>query len=402
MEAMSNNSTNRIAVRLQSRAERAIKKRHPWIFENAIDTDLSNAKSGDLAIIFNKKSNKLMAVGLIDPYSTIRIRIVSFFASCKMDASFFQLRLSEAHARRQSLISDRTTAYRWIYGENDAMPGLIVDVYGKHIVIKLYTTIWIPYLDHIITAVKGHISPETLVLRTSRNLTKIETFRELDGSILYGHSGYDGECMFLENNIKISCNVLKGHKTGFFLDHRHNRIKVGELSKGRRILDLFAYAGGFSLHALAGGAIEATAVDISQQALDLARANVRLNFPHAKFTGLALDVFKAISRFKSEQFDLIIVDPPSFAKRQEDVDRALKAYYRLFASCLPLVAPKGIILLASCSSRISKSQFLDIVSKTISTSHSKWHTLGESTHDLDHPHGIPELDYLKSVFLQRK
>lgn len=394
-----NTTPQRIAFKVNAKAERMIRKEHPWVFDQAIVKQSKAGAAGDLAIIYDQKSNKLLAIGLYDPYSPIRIKVLQFKQSAVINDEWFGAKIEAAFAQRQPLFQTDTNSYRLIYGENDGLPALIVDVYADVLVIKLYSTIWLPYLEKITALLMAVGQAKTVVLRLSRNVQKLKTDYQ-DGQILAGELE-DENVIFREHGLRFVANVLKGHKTGYFLDHRHNRKRVGELAKGKRVLDVFSYAGGFSVHALAGGATSVLSVDISAQALELAKKNVRLNELEAKHETLAKDAFEAMKALANarQKFDLIIIDPPAFAKRESEVAGAIHSYKRLVKAILPLLAPNAILLMASCSSRVKADVFFEAVLEVIRSSGRSSQELERTFHDVDHPIGFAEGAYLKSVYL---
>jgi len=196
-------------------------------------------------------------------------------------------------------------------------------------------------------------------------------------------------------------NVVQGHKTGFFLDHRANRRRIGQYSEGQDVLDVFSYAGGFSVHALGGGARRVVSLDISAPALAMARRNVALNFNEdRRHETLAEDAFVCLDRLaqNGDTFGVVIVDPPSFAKREKEVSGALEAYRRINKLAIPLVAPGGVLLAASCSARVSAEDFFRVVEGVLKASGRKFTLLKKTKHDDDHPIGFPEGAYLKSGY----
>ncbi len=342
-----------------------------------------------------------MAIGLYDPHSTIRIKLLAFQERIELNPSFFLQKIQTAYQKRLPLLSTTTNSYRLIYGENDGLPSLIADVYDNVLVLKLYSAIWYPYLEDIIESLKEVSCCTTMVLRLSRNLQQLAIcdFELKDGQVILGELA-DEAIVFQEYGIRFSTNVIKGHKTGFFLDHRHNRKRIGELAKGKTVLDLFSYAGGFSVHALVGGAKAVTSLDISGGALQMAQANVALNLKNANHSILKMDVFEGLTQLQQEGqlFDIIIVDPPSFAKSQQERERAISTYQRLFQMTIPLVRRNGILLLASCSSRIKADEFYDLTQQSLAASGRKYKELERNQHDIDHPISFPEGAYLKSIY----
>lgn len=388
----------RIAVKLSPKAETILKKGHPWIFSDSIVKMPEAAQTGDVAVIFAQKDNKLIGVGLYDAESPIRIKILQANRPIQVDAPFFLHTITTAFNKRKDKISKDTNAYRLIYGEGDGLPGVIVDVYDRVVVMKLYSGIWIPYIELLKEALVAVLQPEALVLRISRNVAKLNT-EFADGNVLYGTLN-DPLVRFNEYGVTFQAHVIKGHKTGYFLDHRYNRHKVGQLSKGKTVLDVFSYAGGFSVHALVGGAEEVTSIDISAQALEVARENAALNTFRGGHETLKGDAFDLLADLVKEgrQFDIMVIDPPSFAKQQSEVPRALKQYEKLAALGAALCSNGGILVLASCSSRVPLDSFKEAHQRAFKKAGLKPRILMSTQHDWDHPVTIPESAYLKTIY----
>ncbi len=407
------------ACKLTSAGEKSVRKQHPWIFENSISKLDAPYQNGDIAIIYGKKSNKLIGVGLLDKESMIRVRMLSFGKGATLNQAFFNQRIQEAFAQRVSLLKTDTTSFRLLFGENDHMPGCIVDVYEHAAVLKLYSLCWQPYMALLAEAIlsindqlekfnKQKIS--TIVLRLSRNVSKsMYIHSELkDGAVLYGRLEKE-VVVFREYGVLFSAHLIKGHKTGYFLDHRDNRRKVGAFAQNKRVLDVFSYAGGFSVHALAGGASSVTSVDISKQALSLASENASLNGNFKQHICLAGDAFEIMNSLIKERksYDLIIVDPPSFAKRSDEIPSALTSYNRLIQLAIKLASKQAVLVMASCTSRVSSDQFFETIEHALQkaqrTSHSlvrSYEILEKTFHDIDHPIGFPEGAYLKTIYIQ--
>ncbi len=393
----------RLAIQVKPAAERALRQGHPWIFEEAITRQQAEGEAGSLAVVFDRKKDKFLAVGLYDPYSPIRIKVLQAGQPAHIGQSFFAARIAEAYARRRPLLETDTDSYRLIYGENDGLPGLVADVYGQVLVLKLYSLIWLPYLPSVLPALLQSSGSATAVLRLSRNLQSRPALLHglSDGQVLTGALPEE-EIIFREHGLRFSANVVKGHKTGYFLDHRHNRKRIGELSKGKRVLDVFAYAGGFSVHALAGGASEVVSLDISAQALGMARKNAALNGLSGRHHTLAGDAFQAMRQLcqDGEVFDIVIVDPPSFAKQATEHSRAIEAYQQLAELAAALVAEGGLLLLASCSSRVPAEDFFEAISAALGQLPRHFREVARTFHDVDHPIGFPQGAYLKAVYLE--
>ncbi|MFK8058275.1 MAG: class I SAM-dependent rRNA methyltransferase [Saprospiraceae bacterium] len=391
-----------LPVRLTAQGERHLRAKHPWIFSDSIESLKGEGKTGDLAVIFDRKKNKFIGVGLYDPDSPIRIKMLHSGGPARINAEFFQARIAEAHALRAPLLATDTNSYRLLNGENDGFPALIADVYAEVIVVKVYSMIWHTYFDDILAALLETTGCTTAVLRMSRNVQKHSDLPEgwTEGAVIHGELP-NSTVLFQEHGITLSADVINGHKTGFFLDHRNNRKRVGELSEGKQVLDIFSYAGGFSVHALAGGAREVTSLDISAKALEVARANVALNFPDAPHKTIAGDAFEVMEKLARDgkTYGLLIVDPPSFAKKASEVEGALRAYQRLTKLSVPLVEKGGILLLASCSARVDAETFYELQKQALNYSGRSWKELERTAHDVDHPATFPEGKYLKSMYV---
>ncbi|WP_299681485.1 class I SAM-dependent rRNA methyltransferase [uncultured Dokdonia sp.] len=387
--------TQRLAIKLKPKAEKLVKQGHPWIFEDSIAKQNKAGNAGDIAILFDQRKDKVFAIGLYDPDSPIRIKVISA-SPTTLDTLFFQQRIATAFSKRTELLKTATNSYRLLFGENDGFPGFIADVYKDVLVVKLYTGIWFPYLEMILPELVSISKVNTVVVRLSRNLQKSNAHGFKDGQVIHGTLPSE-VIYFKEHGIRFSANVIHGHKTGYFLDHRHNRKRVGELSKGNRVLDIFSYAGGFSVHALAGGATEVVSLDISAQALEVALENGKLNPSKGTHKVMAVDAFVGLQQLIDEQqkFDIVVIDPPSFAKSAREIESAKHSYSRLASLGVQLVTKKGILVLASCSSRITAQQFFDISEQAIAKSKRSFKVIEKTFHDSDHPISFPEGAYLK-------
>jgi len=394
-------SPQRLAIKLKVKAEKYVKQGHPWIFESSITKQSKDGQAGDLAIIFDNRNNKYIGLGLFDPHSPIRIKLIAANQKVVIDASFFDQKISEAFHIRKPLLATGTNGYRLIFGENDGLPGLICDVYDHVAVIKLYSAIWFPYLKDILDSIIQRTGSTVAVLRLSRLLQdkKIEKNGLEDGTVIYGKLD-DPEIEFKEYGVRFIANVIKGHKTGYFLDHRANRHKIGTLSKGKSVLDVFSYAGGFSTHAIVGGAKEIVSIDISKHALEIAKRNVLLNVEEPNHITMAVDAFVGMQSLIDENktFDIVVVDPPSFAKMADDIPLAKNSYERLAKLAIQLTKRGGLCVMASCSSRISKDEFYDIVENGFDQENRPYQLLEKTFHDIDHPVNFPEGSYLKTGY----
>lgn len=401
---VSQNQVNpqRLAVRVTPVAERAIKGGHPWLFESGIQSISDNGRAGDLAIIFDRK-NRFLAVGLYDPASMIRVRILQHSQPATINREWFQAQIEAAAQIRATLTNSQTSGYRLVHGENDGLPGLVIDRYDRTFVMKLYTAAWLAHLPDVVKALVDAVGPQRIVLRLNRDVVgQADLLGELqDGSTIFG-SPPDGPIRFTENGLRFEADVITGQKTGFFLDQRENRAMVEKMARGKSVLNVFAYTGGFSLYAARGGATAVTSLDISQPALEAAERNFALNpalerVPHTLVEG---DAFQKLNRFGKDRrrFDLVIIDPPSFAKSQAEVEGAMAAYARLVRLGLGVLNRNGRLVMASCSSRVAADEFFALAGETAKKVGRPLHELERTAHPLDHPIGFPEGAYLKCLF----
>lgn len=389
-----------LAIKLTPKAEkRLLKSAHPWLFSKSIEKINKEGKLGDIGILFRQKTNQVFGVGLYDPNSPVPIKMLHYYSGVKINQEYFATKIQEAYSIREPILATSTNSYRLIFGENDGFPGLIADVYATTLVVKIYSGIWFPYLKVILIELIKASSCEVVVLRLSRKLQESNHFDLKEGQILYGDLKSE-VVQFMEHGIRFSTNVVQGHKTGYFLDHRANRKRVGELAHSKSVLDVFSYTGGFSVHALVGGAKEVTSVDISKKALDMAIENVALNPCSGKHITLAGDAFSILKQLVDEgkTYDMVIIDPPSFAKSKKEEDRAKFKYQQLALLGNQLVSKDGILILASCSSRVSAKSFFLSNELTLEASGRKFKNIGEFSHDIDHPVSFTEGAYLKCGF----
>lgn len=395
----------RLRLRVTATAETLIRSGHPWLFAGSIREENRPGRLGELAVIFDR-NDKFLAIGLFDPDSPIRVRVLHTGKPAKINATWWQGRLEQALAHREGFFDARTNGYRCIHGESDGWPGLVLDRYDTTFVLKLYTAAWLPRLDEVVSSIRAGLQPQRLVLRLSRNIQSIakEHFHREDAQLLLGEEP-DGPVTFLESGLRFEADVLKGQKTGFFLDQRENRRHVESLARGRNVLNAFSFSGGFSLYAARGGAKSVTDLDLSEHALAGARRNFALN-PTApgvaacRHDCVRADAFAWLAAKPVRKFDLIVLDPPSLAKREAERARAIGAYRQLNADGLRWLAPGGVLVAASCSAHVSTEEFFGAVRQAASATarpFTEWQTTG---HAPDHPATFPEAQYLKAIYLK--
>ena len=405
---MSKPAANTVAARLRLRitaaAESIVRSGHPWLFADSIHEANRAGQTGELAVIYDRK-DKFLAVGLYDADSPIRVRILHAGKPQTIDSIWWKAHLEKTLARRRDLFNAQTTGYRLIHGESDVWPGLVLDRYDTTLVLKLYTAAWLPRLAEIFSLIKASVHCERIVLRLSRNIQSFaeKQFQRCDGQLLCGDAPA-GAVIFSENGVRFEADVLRGQKTGFFLDQRENRAEVEKLSRGKKVLNAFSFSGGFSVYAARGGATSVTDLDISAHALESAKRNVALN---QNFPGVSAchheivqaDTFEWLPA-TTEKFDLIVLDPPSLAKRATEREGAVHAYERLNSLGLQRLSRAGILVAGSCSAHVSAAEFFEAVRRAALKSGRKFSALKTMLHPPDHPAGFKEAEYLKVIYLK--
>ncbi|MBC8334411.1 MAG: class I SAM-dependent methyltransferase [Anaerolineales bacterium] len=415
----------RIALRVTPAAERALRQGHPWLFDQAIIHQSHQGNAGDLAVIFDKK-RRFLAIGLYDPEAMIRVRILQHLKPASINVDWFKARLEAASQLRAPLSNSPpnklTNAYRLVHGENDGVPGLIVDRYHDIAVIKIYTSAWIPHLKNVVSALEDIFPFKSVVLRLGGGVKENE-YNLRDGMTLVGKQT-DQPLTFHENGLQFEVDPVHGQKTGFFLDQRENRARVEKLAKGKSVLNAFSYTGGFSVYAARGGAKFVVSLDASKPALEAAVRNFNLNLPpptpsvgqgenlllpsergrpgagasvHECVNG---DAFEEMTQMKKKghQFEMVIIDPPSFAKKESQIEGAISAYKKLTRLGLSILEPGGILVQASCSSRVDAETFFGAVNQAAIQVRRPLKEIERSGHALDHPVTFREGEYLKCLF----
>jgi len=394
----------RLAVRVTKDALRQIRGGHPWVFESSITSCPNDGRAGDLAVIFDGE-RRFQGIGLYDPASPIRVRMLHHGPPVAIDRAWWRQRLAEALERRAPLRnSTETTGWRWVHGENDGLPGLVVDRYEAALVVKLYSAAWVPHLRTVVELLEELLAPELVVVRLSRALQREGVVEVTDGTALLGEQP-TAPVLFRENGRVLQADLVVGQKTGHFLDQRDNRGLVGSQTGGGHVLDVFACTGGFSLAAAAGGARSVHSVDLSAQALEAARANFAHNghlpaVSRCRLETTVGDAFTVLAQLgaSGEHFDVVVVDPPSFAHTQAGVNGALRAYRRLTDLAVRLVSPGGLLVQASCSSRVPADDFAAAVLASARGAGFQLDQMRCTGHPLDHPVGFAQGAYLKAVF----
>lgn len=376
-------------ITLNKGKEVSLLRRHQWVFSGAIEKSSGTPENGSVVRVV-AGNGRFLGMGHWHNGS-IAVRILSF-SECEIDTGFFVQRLSDALAVRAAigLPSEATDCFRLVHGEGDGLPGLIIDIYGSAAVIQTHTTGMSQSADMIASALqqlKG-LDLKTIYLRD---------IAEKTARFLVGNTS---EATVVENGMQFTVNWVDGQKTGFFLDQRDNRALLKRYSEGRSILNTFCYTGGFSVYGLHGGAKRMVSVDVSERAVLLAESNVKLNLkPGKKHEAVCTDAFKYLEQ--AEEFDLIVLDPPAFAKGMKARHKAVQGYKRLNETALKRIEPNGILFTFSCSQVVSPELFEKTVLSAAINAGRNVRVLHRMGHSADHPVSIfhPEGEYLKGLVL---
>jgi 23S rRNA (cytosine1962-C5)-methyltransferase len=397
-----------VKLELQKDLARHLRGGHPWVYKRAIERPPSGLQAG--AIVDVTAGGKFVARGYFDPHSAVRVRVLTRDPAEAIGPLFWRRRIARAAAlRRAYVLSDQTDCARLVHGEGDGLPGVVIDLYGKHAVLKLYSAGLTSHRGAILDALRGEVALDGIYGRDEEiESDPDEEVEEREGAPPRGQTLWGAapppELHVREHGMQVAVDVRAGQKTGYFLDQRENRFALRRFARGRaRALNCFSYSGGFSVSAALGGAREVTSVDRDAGALQLARRNFELNgMEPSKHGFVAGDVLEFL-RAQQQKFDLIVLDPPAFAKTQKAVPAALDGYASLHRAALQVLAPGGILATASCSARVSAEDFVGAVREAAGKTHTDLTLLEEKRQPPDHPVllAFPEGRYLK-FFVFRK
>ena len=391
-------------IYLRRGKEESLMRRHPWIFSGAIERIKSSEeeiKEGEIVDVFTKQG-EFIARGHYQ-IGSIAVRVLTFEQE-EINQQWWDKKIAVAYDVRRTLNltdNEQTTCYRLIHGEGDSLPGLVVDIYDKTAVVQCHSVGMYLSRMAIAEALRNTYGDKLTAIydKSSQTVPFKAGLNAVDGYI-WGHSEQKSHVV-LENSQKFLVNWEEGQKTGFFLDQRYNRELVKHYSKGRTVLNTFCYTGGFSVYAAAGGAVEVCSVDASERAVKLADENMRLNFgdtiPHEAVAADAVEYIKQIGN----KYDLIILDPPAFAKHHKVLGNAMQGYKRINARALSQIKSGGILFTFSCSQAVSKELFRTTVFSAAAIAGRKVRILHQLTQPADHPINIyhPEGEYLKGLVL---
>lgn len=386
-------------VYLKAGKEESLKRFHPWVFSGAIARIEGEPEEGEIVDVYTSKK-EFIACGHFQ-IGSIAVRVLTFRQE-EINLDFWKHRLEVALDLRRSLNlvdNPENNTYRLVHGEGDNLPGLIIDVYGQTAVMQAHSAgmhVYRMEIAEALSEVMGDIV-QHIYYKSETTLPFKADLGPENGFI----KGGSPENVALENGLKFHVDWLKGQKTGFFVDQRENRHLLERYSKGRNVLNMFCYTGGFSFYAMRGGANLVHSVDSSAKAIDLTNQNVELNFPgDERHQAFAEDAFKYLDRM-GDQYDLIILDPPAFAKHRDALRNALRGYSKLNAKAFEKIKPGGILFTFSCSQVVDKKDFRNAVFTAAAQSGRSVRILHQLTQPGDHPVNIyhPEGEYLKGLVL---
>jgi len=391
-----------ISIQLKPKKEESLQRFHPWLFSGAIQRIEGNPAEGDLVEVLDTNRN-FLAIGHYQ-IGSIAVRVVSF-ENIPVDDDFWSNKIKKAYAMRVSLglvAQEKNNTFRLIHGEGDSLPGLIVDVYDDTAVMQAHSVGMHEIRQTLAESIVKNVPQVKNVYYKSETTLPFNAPITPEDGYLIGQETTDLSA--IENGLKFHVDWLRGQKTGFFIDQRENRSLLEKYSSGKSVLNMFCYTGGFSVYALRGGAQLVHSVDSSAKAIDLTDKNVEANFPNdPRHTSFDEDAFKFLNNLEhnEQKYDLIILDPPAFAKHREAIRNALKGYKRLNAKAFEQIKPGGILFTFSCSQVITKDQFRLAVFSAAAESKRNVRILHQLSQPADHPINIyhPEGEYLKGLVL---
>lgn len=392
--------TEKKTIILRRGKEESLDRFHPWVFSGAISRLPEGIEEGETVLV-KADDGRLIGTGHYQ-IGSIAVRMLHFGADIDPDKEFFASRLSEALRLRRTLNLERSdnNAYRLVHGEGDFLPGLIIDIYGETAVLQAHSP-GMHFCRNIIALALTELEDISIANVYYKSETTLPYKARLDPQNDYLIGGFDSN-VALENGLQFHIDWLKGQKTGFFIDQRDNRSLLERYSRGRSVLNMFCYTGGFSVYALRGRARRVVSVDSSAKAIALTTANVNLNFQDdLRHEAVADDAFKYLDNIRKDEFDLIILDPPAFAKHRSALHNALRGYQRLNAKAFERIAHGGLLFTFSCSQAVSREQFRLAVFSAAAQTGRKVRILHQLTQPADHPVNIyhPEGEYLKGLIL---
>lgn len=384
-------------IQLKPKHDHRIRNGHRWIFSNEIHDSLKSYEPGE-SVKITDANGYPVGVGYINPYSLIAVRILSF-KPVEINRHFFLERIRNAYERRQVFYADQS-CYRVVFGESDDLPGLTIDRYGDYWVMQILTAGMDIHQDMIVDIIRSEFSPKAIILRNDSAVRKLEHLSE---EVRVAHGDCPSMVEVTIQNLLFRLDLLHGQKTGFFLDQKENHAYVRRFTSGKRVLDCFTHLGGWAVHAALGGATEVIGLDISEAAIAQCRTHAEIN-QSTQCQFKCVDVFdelKAIND-RRESFDVIILDPPAFAKSKSQVKEAIKGYREINRRAAKAIPSGGYLFTCSCSQAIDPDTFRNTVFQGVTAAGRQALLLEERTQPKDHPilMSMRETQYLKCLVIQ--
>ena len=406
---MSFKKRNYVIAEVSKKAERSLQLGHPWIFDAEVTSLDGKVTDGDIVDVVSSRG-RYMGSGFYNSNSKIRIRLISRNANDRFDSAFFERRIRYAWQYRKTVMGSDLDCCRVIFGEADIFPGLTVDKFHDILVVQtlslgmeLRKDIIFPLLYKVLTedgfSIRGIYERNDVKVRELEGMTQGKGFYPIEGI----ETPLSTNVIITENGIKYNVDFENGQKTGFFLDQKYNRLAVSKIAKGRRVLDCFTHTGSFALNAVRGGAESVCAVDISEDAVEMARKNAALNGFENKMTFKAANVFDLLPNIPaSEKYDFIILDPPAFTKSRSTVDSAIRGYKEINLRAMKLLPRGGYLATCSCSHFMKDELFRDMLKSAASDAGVSLRQIEARQQAPDHPilWNVPETDYLKFYIFQ--
>ena len=390
-------------VILRRNSERLLIQGHPWVYSGAV-AKAADVEAGEIVDILDFKS-RFVARGYYNPKSTIAIRILTRDNNCSINRDFLNKTIAKSiQARRQNPELSTINAIRMVHGENDGLPGLIVDDYAGFLVVQFHTYGAEMMRENVINSLAEIVKPKGIYERSDVGTRRADGLKDRPTGHLFGEE--PPELIEIdEGGTRLLVDVRRGQKTGFFLDQRNNRILLQQYVAQRSVFDCFGYTGGFSAHALTGGARDVITADISLNTSTLTRQNLNINANCAQnYRQIITDLFPMLEQLseRGPKFDVVVLDPPALVRRSRDVKHAMGVYTKLNRNAMKLVKDQGLLLTASCSTRISYEDFFQIVRRAAAGARVNCRILACNPHAPDHPinPAFPEGRYLKTIFAQ--
>ncbi len=389
-----------VKLTLRKGEEKRIRAGHLWVYSNEIDTVRTPLKSIEpgSACLVEDAQGKALGVGYVNPHSLIAIRLMTRNSKASLSKSLLKKRLQSAMQLREQLYP--TSCYRWVYGESDGLPGLIIDRFGDYIVMQINTAGMERLREPLIELIDSLVRPRA-ILNKSESTARVQEGLESVVEVEVGQWP-DEDLMVEENGVEFLTPALDGQKTGWFYDHRDNRNQLSRLVTGKRVLDMFSYVGGWGIQAAVAGASEVTCVDASALAIDYVMLNAQHNSVTETVVGIegkAFDVMEALLQ-DGEKYDVVVMDPPAFIKRKKDHKNGLNAYRHANELAVRLLNKGGVLVSGSCSMHLAGQELVNLLRQTGRHIDRHIQLFYQGTQAMDHPvhPAIPETQYLKALF----